>query len=307
MTWGAVAGAAVAAVGTAVSANSASKARKSQEAAARDANATQMAQYDQTRMDQKPWMDRGNAAGNRLNILLGLDPQASGMVPQLESPDEIRARLAPTYRSLKLAPQDYTSKLNAAVMAEMAKQKAAAAQYKADPVTNDSDYGSLMRNFQQSDLDSDVVYQSGLKFGLDEGTKGINRLFSAQGGTQSGAALKALTRFGNDYGSTKANESYNRFNTNKLNKFNMLSGVAGTGQAANNQVGAAGQNMANNVSQNQIGVGNARGSAYIAQGNALTNGISQGYNAWQQYRGMQQPQQAWWNSAEGINANGGGF
>jgi hypothetical protein len=144
-----------------------------------------------------------------------------------------------------------------------------------------SDYGSLMRNFSQSDMNADPVYNSGLQFGLDEGRKGLERQASASGSNLSGATLKALTRFGNDYGSTKANESFNRFQTNQGNQFNRLSALSGTGQTAVGQVGAAGQNMASNISQNQIGMGNARAASAIGQSNAITGAIGQGLNMYQ--------------------------
>jgi hypothetical protein len=142
--------------------------------------------------------------------------------------------------------------------------------------------GQFGRKFSTSDLNADPVYQNGLQFGLDEGTKGINRQAAAGGSMLSGATLKALTRFGNDYGSTKANESYNRFNTDQNSQYNKLAGLPGAGQQATNQVGAAGQNMANNISASQQGVGNARASGYVGSANAWNGAIGQGINSYQQ-------------------------
>lgn len=139
----------------------------------------------------------------------------------------------------------------------------------------------LMRNFTAADMNADPVYQSGLQFGLDQGTQGINRMGAAQGSMLSGATLKALTRFGNDYGSTKGNESYNRFTNNQTNQYNRLAGVAGSGQTANNTIGAAGQNMANNISASQMAAGNARASGYVGQANAISSGVGQGVNMYQ--------------------------
>lgn len=146
--------------------------------------------------------------------------------------------------------------------------------------------GQFSRRFTQADLNADPVYQSGLQFGLDQGTQGINRQAAAGGNFLSGATLKALTRFGNDYGSTKANESYNRFNTDQNSQYNKLAGLSGAGQQATNQVSAAGQNMANNISASQINAGDARASGYMGQAKAWNNGISQGFNAFQDYNNM---------------------
>jgi len=134
--------------------------------------------------------------------------------------------------------------------------------------------GQFDRRFTQQDLNADPVYQNGLKFGLDQGTQGINRQAAAGGSFLSGATLKALTKYGNDYGSTKANESYNRFNTDQTNQYNRYAGLSGAGQQATNQVSAAGQNMANNVGANLIGAGNANASGYAGQASALNNGLS---------------------------------
>ncbi|HQT19417.1 hypothetical protein [Acidovorax sp.] len=142
--------------------------------------------------------------------------------------------------------------------------------------------GQFGRRFTQADLNADPVYQNGLQFGLNEGTKGINRQAAAGGSMLSGATLKALTRFGNDYGSTKANESYNRFNNDQNSQYNKLAGLSGAGQQATNQISASGQNMANNISASQIGAGNARASGYVGQANAWTGAIGQGLNAYQQ-------------------------
>lgn len=140
--------------------------------------------------------------------------------------------------------------------------------------------GQFGRRFTTADMNADPVYQNGLQFGLDQGTQGINRQAAAGGSFLSGATLKALTRFGNDYGSTKANESYNRFNADQNAGYNKLAGLSGAGQQANSQVGGAGMNMANQIGQSQQGAGNARASGYIGESNAWQNGLNGAMSAW---------------------------
>lgn len=144
--------------------------------------------------------------------------------------------------------------------------------------TNAAGFGDLNRRFTIGDFEADPVNQLGLQFGLDEGTKAIRRMFGAQGIGRSGAAAKALTRFGTDYGNTKAAESRNRFMQDQDMTFNRLAGVSGVGQTATAQTGALGANMANNVGQNIIGAGNARGAAAIAGANAFAAPIAQAGN-----------------------------
>ncbi len=200
-----------------------------------------------------------------------------------------------------------------------------AAGYGLEGNTNDPAFGAFTRNgiysdptptaqFTAQDLANDPVYNSGLQFGLDQGVQGINRQASAQGSLNSGATLKALTRFGNDYASTKANESYNRFNTTGTNKFNQqqanvsnqfnrdqitqgnerngLASLAGIGQTSAQQLGTQGLNTAQvNSSLGQAAAqyggdqinnaGSARAAGAIGSSNAINAGIGQGYNMYQ--------------------------
>lgn len=311
----------------AVSSSASSKAAKAQTQAADQANATQQAQYDQTREDNLPWLNRGNAAGDRLSYLLGTggttgssllkSPDratftgAGGQVNEIgqayrdilgrdadqeglsyynnllasgRSLDSIRSEIAGSQEARGMAsPANYQSsvaqgdKEYADALAAYQAQQSSASQNPAQG----SDYGSLLRNFSQDDLNNDVVYQNGLQFGLDQGTKGINNQAAASGSMLSGATLKALTKYGNDYATTKTGDAYNRFQTNKNSNYNMLAGVAGTGQTANSLLASTGANTANQVSQNQLAAGNSRAASSIGSANALTSSISSGYNMYQ--------------------------
>lgn len=153
-----------------------------------------------------------------------------------------------------------------------------------DSAYSGADSGSLLDRFSASDLEADPVYQSGLQFGLDQGTGAINARATQMGSYDSGATLKALTRYANDYGSTKANESYNRFNTDQSNTYNRLAGVSGAGQTATNQVQAAGTNMANNVSELATQAGNARAAGVVGGANAWGGALKSGVGAYQNYQ-----------------------
>ena len=141
--------------------------------------------------------------------------------------------------------------------------------------------GELARRFSASDMEADPVYQSGLKFGLDQGTGAINQRAIAGGSYDSGATLKALTRYANDYGSTKANDSYNRFNTDQTNLYNRNAGVSGAGQVATNQVGAQGAQAAGQIGGYLTDAGSARSAGIIGGANAWGQGISSAVNNYQ--------------------------
>lgn len=318
-------GAGIAAVGVVSGKSSASKAAKAQQAGADASIASQEYMYDETNRLNAPFRNSGVAANNRLSFLLGIGGSKNPVAGNTESLGNsqlvIRGGGGPSYNvdlynnndAYRKAWDELSSEHYAAYGKDYnnlsdpgwienglrARLQDAINADKANTVdeTQDPEYGSLLRNYGQSDAENDYIYQTQKQFGLDEGTKGLNRIAAASGNMLSGAAAKALTRFGNDYAGTKLGESYNRFENNKNSTYNKLAGISGAGQQATNQVTAAGQNMANNNSATQIGLGNARGASAIAQGNALTNGLSSAYNGYQQNRLINQPkQQAYYNS-----------
>jgi hypothetical protein len=149
----------------------------------------------------------------------------------------------------------------------------------------DADYGSLTRNFSMDDYLSNK--DPGYQFGLDTGMNALNASNAATGGLQSGAALKAATRYGTDYGSTKYNEAFNRYTNNRSNIYNMLSGQTNVGLNAANNTGAAGTNYANAGGADITGAGNAAASGYIGSTNAYNNAIGGVTNAYNQYNANQ--------------------
>lgn len=141
--------------------------------------------------------------------------------------------------------------------------------------------GEFNRNFTLKDFQADPGYA----FRQSEGQKAIDNSAAARGSSLSGATLKALTRYGQDTASAEYQNSYNRWNNDVSNRFNRISGVAGTGQQAVNQIGAYGQqtasniaqgnmNTANNVASNTIQAGNARASGYVGTANAINSGLN---------------------------------
>lgn len=134
-----------------------------------------------------------------------------------------------------------------------------------------SQFGSLNRGFTPGDLTKDPGY----KFGLQQGIGASDASAAARGGLFSGAQMKALQRYGQDYAGTKYNEAFNRYQAQNDSKFGRLASLAGLGQTGSSQVAAAGQNYANNVGNNLIGLGNIQAANQINQGNQLSNGMNQ--------------------------------
>lgn len=177
-----------------VGADASNKAARAQRSAANTASETQLQMYEQSREDQAPWRDAGEAGLNELAGMMGI----------------------PGYK---------------------------ARDWRQDP---------------------------GYEFQREEGERGLHRSLAARGGLLSGAALKAASRYNQDYASNAYNQRINR-----------LASIAGVGQVAANQNSANAMNTGSAIGNNIIGAGNARASGYMGQANALTGAVGTGLNFWQ--------------------------
>lgn len=269
--------------GALISSSAAKSAANSQANAANQANATQMAQYNQTRADNAPFLANGTAASNKLSTLLGTADTSS-----LKGVQDIYTKLLANANNEHIQrygigmDESSDTKDIAAWKTQLLNQ--AQQQYLdagGQEASQDPQYGSLLKSFDANDLANDPIYQSTFQNAMDSGTKGVNQQAAATGSMLSGNTLKALSRFGANTAATYGNDAYNRYNTNQSNTYNKLAGISGSGQTAVNQVSSSGQNAANNIAQNQIGVGNARGASSIASANAYGNALSTGVNAYQ--------------------------
>lgn len=213
MTWGMVAVAGATVAGGLIASDSARSASNKISDANKASNATQQAQYDQTRQDNMPALDARNASLQKMRELLGIggDTGAQG-------------------------------------------------------------YGSLGGGINPGDVTQDPGYQ----FGLQQGQQGLNNQLTARGMRNSGAALKAASRYASDYGTTKYNDAFNRVVANRSAQLNPLQSLANTAQTGASTIANSGQNYANQVGNNQSSLGNALGASSIATGNTWGNALQQG-------------------------------
>jgi hypothetical protein len=148
--------------------------------------------------------------------------------------------------------------------------------------TGTADGGEFNRNFTLADFNKDPGYD----FRQQQGQRGVEASAAARGGVLSGGAMKALTRYNQDFASNEYGAAYNRFNNDTTTRFNRLSSLAGTGQTATNSGIAAGNEMinqgqtgVNNLAAGNQSAANARASSYINTGNAIGNAAGQIGNA----------------------------
>jgi len=113
----------------------------------------------------------------------------------------------------------------------------------------------------------------GYQFAFDEGQRAIDRSAAARGALNSGGTLKALARYGQGMANQQYGTWYDRQRAVQTDQFNRLSAIAGTGQTTATNLGALGQNFANqqsstlsNIAGLHLQGGNARASGYMRRG-----------------------------------------
>lgn len=274
MSWGIVAGAAVGLVGAGMSADAAGDAADAQGDAAARTDATNRYIFDKQTELQKPFRDSGVTANNRLMHLLGIgrDPSISsnGM-----SFDNVYAMADADHRQkygigiAELDPSISKPWIDA--------MRAGAVETEGQDTIGDQ-WGSLLKNFGMADFEKDPGYQ----FRMDEGMKGVQGGAAARGNLLSGAAQKALQKYGQDYASNEFSNAYQRDTANKTNTYNRLAGIVNSGQGASNQISNAAGQYAQNTASNNAALGNAQAAGAIGQSNAWSNGLGQAYNGYQQ-------------------------
>lgn len=137
---------------------------------------------------------------------------------------------------------------------------------------NDPAYGSFARPFTVSDFYN--YADPGYAFQLQQGTQALQNSAAANSGALSGAALKDLLKYNQDYAGTAYNDAFNRYQTQQGNIFSRLSSLATLGQNAAAGAGATGANLVGNAGQAISQAGAASGAGLVGAGNALNSGLS---------------------------------
>jgi hypothetical protein len=326
MSWAIVVGAGVSLAGAYVNNQSGKSAAKGQLKAADNATLAQLQALAQSRADLAPWRGTGMKALDELNNQMGLgrasllsyddwlkaNPNISaqaqpGAVNGTTShPDMLKTvfqtyprKLASIGDVLHLDPFGFGKKKK-----KKAKQQAAQvdAQATATDQAQHSAYDAYVTDFNNTraedpgvagDLNrdftlADFTKDPGYEFRLAEGEKGRERAAAARGGLVSGAQLKELDRYDQDYASGEFSNAYNRFNNDRTNRFNRLSSLAGLGTTATSQLINTNQSTANNVSELSQQVGNINAARDINRGNAESDALTSLGNFYlqQRYRPM---------------------
>jgi len=291
MSFGAVASIGGALIGS----MAAGDAADAQAGASARTDATNRYIFDEQKRLQEPFRQTGLNANNQLAYLMGLGtgPNGGGTAGTAAMTyEQARNQLLPQYTTSQRVdlgqgdnssaglwgPEQTTTNeagLSAAIQSLMAQNQGQSAQPAGDP--NDPAFGSLMRDFSLDDFEKDPGYQ----FRMDEGMRGVEGSAAASGGLLSGAAMKAIQKYGQNFASNEFGNAYQRDSANKTNQYNRLAGMVNTGQGATNQVNNAAGQFAQNTASNNAALGNAQAAGAIGQANAWSSGIGQAIGGYQ--------------------------
>lgn len=145
-------------------------------------------------------------------------------------------------------------------------------------------YGAGMRPF-----DASMMYEDpGYGFRLSEGLKALDRTAAARGGLQSGTALKAAARYGQDYASNEYNNAFNRYWNQRNQILNPYQSLLGQAQTSAQNIGGAAQNYATRAGDSIMQGANARASGYVGGANALNSALTGTANQYMNYNMMNQ-------------------
>lgn len=275
--WATIASFAGPVLGAAMLSGAAEDAAAQQGQSSATAIAEQRRQYDTTRKDLSPYRDIGVGASSRLGTLLGIEQPGSatstGAVQysgqNFDSLDSLRQMLVADYVRQGGDPssQQYQTSLEDVLSRATSLTPSSETQ-------RPEGFGDLTKKFTLADFWDDPVTKASYQMGLDTGTKALSNAASKNGNLNSGAAMKALTRFGVDYTGGQAAGSQARFVGDQNNTYNRLMGVTGVGQNAAGMGATAGANSATNIGNIMTAQGNAAGASSIASGNAYGNALS---------------------------------
>ncbi len=268
----AIIGGAIAAVGAvggaAISAGAAGKASK-QAAATEAANQARLAEvYQKNTANIDPFMQRGNAAGDAINSILGLPTAQPSLEKRAATPDALNALMGSigpkrtqTYQQHFAGNPDLSQDQQARYLLSLAHpdERGIYEDALGPQGTVQSNMGSSSGNdgFRQYIDNSDYAFRQ------SEGDKGLNQGYAANGLLESGAAMKALERFRQNNQAGYRNEYLGH-----------LGNQQGVGLSGANALAGVGTNYANAANANADSGTSARINAGLVGASALGNGLA---------------------------------
>lgn len=132
-------------------------------------------------------------------------------------------------------------------------------------------YGSLTAPFTAQTMQE---YSPAYQFQLQQGQQGVLNADSSGQGALSGAALKDLTGFNQNYANTAFNNAFNQYQTQQGNIYSRLAGLTQLGQAAAANTGQQGTALAGQAAQSATNIGTAEAGGTVGAANAYSGALS---------------------------------
>lgn len=256
----------------------ADKAAKASAKGADAASQVQWDMYDQSRKDQMPWLGTGKNALKQLAALNGVaySDNASSAPPitsyqAQEGALHTAGDINQLYRAVLGRDVDPSGlKYYQGWDASSALADIRGSQEYRDKAANgllpqlETSGGNTSPSSSSSGPDYSAFYNSpDYQFTFAEGKRAVNSGLAARGLSNSGRAMKELTRYGQGAASAQLN-SYR----------NQLAAMAGIGQQTATNLAGQGSQTASQVGQNTQNAADARASGYLGSANSWNNSIN---------------------------------
>lgn len=138
-------------------------------------------------------------------------------------------------------------------------------------------YGSLITPFT---ADYMKQYSPAYQFQLQQGQQGVLNQDTMSQGALSGAALKDLISYNQNYAGTAFNNAFNQYQTQQGNIYSRLAGIANLGQSAASQQAQSGTALAGQAAQSAQNIGTAQAAGTVGAANAWSGALSNAATPW---------------------------
>lgn len=120
---------------------------------------------------------------------------------------------------------------------------------------------------------ADLEQTPGYKFTLDQGQKAVQNSYAAKGLGQSGAAQKGAVDYAEGLAGTTFQQQFQNYLQQNSQIYNMVGGIAGSGQNAAAGTGALALNNTGQINALNTAGANAAAAGQVASANALGGGL----------------------------------
>lgn len=263
----------------ALGSNAAQSAADTQAQAASNAQQISQQEFNTITAQEQPFIQSGYGAQSQLNYLLGIGSPGSAGVQGTSVPGPVQGYDPSSGYTIgagggigQILPGG-TGSLKSVY--PTATQGMTSGGQTTGPQTASSSpaggYGSLLTPFT---ADYMKQYSPAYQFQLQQGQQGVLNSAASGQGSLSGAALKDLISYNQNYANTAFGNAFNQYQTQQGNIYSRLAGVSQLGQAAAANTGQQGTALAGQAAQSAQNIGTAQAAGTVGSANAWSGALS---------------------------------